>query len=385
MRTDGSPNIRETLCLCYTGALLMREPITVADLFTWINEGRLLFYRAAKEVPLGMLERLPATYQELLAPQRLSKPEKLHQSLFELLSTFSSEFGMVLPPLNTPLVLYRWVRELALPVEVYAATQRLSRALEEKFSFNMTFKARSAESALRHPELRLMALLVAATKLLFPFDDTKRYPASAKDLSALSLQWPAWQETQSRMLEQADRSGLPSYKKMMDFSQTDVLESADDRLDEYMDWYEQNIASGDVREHGQAGKETDFRRALFRLFPAGRGDGPGRNDQSEGLEYGDDHISEALREVQSALKPKRVVEVDAGGNQVNRAGSFYRRHRIANDLEGPARMFHERAAALAGVSLDTMVRAVFLIEGKALKHQEKLRRGGDSSSEAEGT
>ncbi|KAK4544621.1 hypothetical protein LTR36_004193 [Oleoguttula mirabilis] len=380
-RTDGSPNMLEMLCLCYTGVLLLREPVTVADMYAWVSNGELLYYRAAKEVPLGMRERLPATYQDLLEPQQLRRPQKLHDRILGLLVTLSSEFGMALPPINHPLILYRWVRELALPIEIFAATQRLARVLDLDFAFKLNGKHGSKDAVLRYPEARMMALIVVTTKLLFPVDIVKRYPSSASDMSALALDWAPWAELQPQTFGHQP-TPRPDYQKMMDFSQADALQAADDQLDRYMDWFEQNVASEDIREHGKAGKEADFRRTLFQLFPAG-------NDRAQSTTEPltatapDQAITDKLRESQGVLKSKRIIEHTTDAREVNRTGSFYQRYRSADDLEDPVKLLYERAAGLAGLSMESMVRAVFLIEGKMQRHEENSRKDGNDSSSSD--
>ncbi|KAI7342538.1 hypothetical protein KC367_g3970 [Hortaea werneckii] len=375
IRNEGAPNVRDAICLCYMGALLLHEPVTVADFFRWITDGDLLYHRAAKEVPLGMRERLPGTYQELLEPQPMAQPTKLHQSIGEMVAMFGAEFGMAMQPINSTLVLYRWVRELALPIEIYAATQRLAHTLELDFSFTPRSKTKRNETVLQYPEVRLMAVVVVATKLLFPFDEIKRYPGSASDLSALSLKWSAWVNLHSKKQEGSKPSETLSYAQSMSFSQMDAAQAAGERLDEYMDWFEHNVASEDVRERGQAGKDADFRRALFQLFPVNK-EGADSELSTSKTPAQDDAVTKTIREVQSTLKPNRTIEVGSDEKAVHRVGSFYQRYRTVEELEGPARMFFERCAELAGTSIEDLVRAVFLIESKLHTQESKLRKGG---------
>ncbi|EME86107.1 uncharacterized protein MYCFIDRAFT_131200 [Pseudocercospora fijiensis CIRAD86] len=189
------PNMLELLGLLHIGIMLLKIPITAADMLTWCNEGALLFYRAVKEVPMSMRDRLPGHYQDLLEQQSLIEPEKLHRKVLELLTNLNSDFGMEAPTLNEPLVLYRWVKQLALPLEIYVTTQRLARLLEVDFAYNVVAKAR-ANMSMRFPEIRLMSLIVIATKLLFPFDDKKRYPKNTEDLAAMRLDWGVWCKTE---------------------------------------------------------------------------------------------------------------------------------------------------------------------------------------------
>jgi hypothetical protein len=85
--------------------------------------------------------------------------------------------------------------------------------------------------------------------------------------------------------------------------------------------------------------------------------------------------------VQQALRPKKIavsaVGDDGQRDEVARAGSFYRRHREAKELEGPARLLYTKAAELAGISLEGMTKAVFLTERKLQMREERARKAGE--------
>jgi len=371
-RTSGTPSILEIVALDYVGVLLLREPVTVADIYSWVNNGELLYYRAAKEVPLGMRERLPGTYQHLLEPNILKQPQKLHQAVVDQLSILSTGFGMVVPSINIPLVLYKWLRQLALPIELFSATQRLALILEIDFSFTPSAISDS-NVALRYPEPRLMAILVMATKLLFPMDDTERHSSVATDLNALSMDWEVWSKQQSRGRDENKDERPMGFDETLALSEQDVLSLSDDKLDQYLDWYESHMASEDIRERGRAGKDADFRRTLSRLFPlsgaqAGSKDSPDELRESEAR-------TNRLRQTQGALRPKTIVRL--GEDDGERACYGYRRFRSVAELEHVSRLFYDRAAELAGLSIEAMIRAVFAIELKMQKVEERRRRGND--------
>ncbi|KAK5156184.1 hypothetical protein LTS14_005071 [Recurvomyces mirabilis] len=367
--SEGTPNVLDTLTLCYTGILLLREPVTLSDIHHWCQNGELLYHRAAKEIPLGMRERLPATYQDLLDPQPIGKPEKLHATVLEGLRTMRTAFGMAFPPVNHVLVLHRWTRDLALPIEVYAATTRLARVLKLDFAFEVDYRAGARDVMLRYPEIRLMSLLVVATKLLFPVDDIDRYPSSSVDVSALRMDWTAWTNAQSNTSRDEQQPDLAS-EDAMNYAQKDVLDAAEHQLDQYMDWFERDIASEENRERGRADKEADFRRTMFRMFPADRSavETP-RLDDPEPAEL----IAERLRQTQTLLTPKQIVVSE---QEADRIGSFYRRTRTVDELSGAALVLFGRASRLVGSSLGGMVKAVSLIEEQVKRQEERLRRDG---------
>jgi RNA polymerase I-specific transcription initiation factor RRN7 len=422
-KTDGAINLSETVVICYLGALLLRVPCTVADLITRVDDGALLYYRAGREVPGNLKERLPGEFQVLLEPQAVLKAAGLHRKILELGTLLSAEFGMVLPAINHPLLLHRWMQDLALPIEVYAATQRLARLLGVDFTLHVEGKT-SSKRVLRYPEVRLMALLVVSTKLFFPIDDVDRHPLSASDLSVLQMDWPAWVASHSSrkniLQDESDSNGNDDNKtetaRSMTFpegsrmSESDCLAMGDAELDCYLDWYEANLANESVREHGRAGRDADFRRTLMRMFPtqsssrptavaasasalASVGEGEGRGG-GEGEDRGRDTnlaattTTQRLRQVQQTLQLKKIVvsgreneDEDEEGNSLARVGSFYRRHREAKELEGPAKLLYTKAAELAGVSLKGITTAVFATERKLQMREERARSTGDGDDD----
>ena len=164
-----------------------------------------------------------------------------------------------------------------------------------------------------------------------------------------------------------------SFSEALAYTETDVLDASDDKLDQYLDWYETNMASEEIRERGRAGRDVDFRRTLFRLFPlsgtqAAREDLPNVSGEAE-------IPADRLRQVQRALQPKKVI--GPKHNAQKRTGSFYRRFRTVADLDGVSKVIYERAAELAGLSLEAMIQAVFAIERKMQTFEERTRKGRD--------
>ena len=361
MRT-GTLALVETVSLCYIAILLLRMPVTVADIHEWVNDGKFLYYRASREIPLGMRERLPPGYQAQLEPQDLLQPESLHRSILDMAVVFNKDFGMAIPPLNVSLVLYRWIQALMLPLEIFAATQRLARLLEVDLSTFVASKA-SKNIVLRYPEAQLMALVVVATKLLFPVDDVERRAYEPTDLSSLSLHWDAWVNLHK---PGSDKQPQLPFHQAFEFSESDALSTANERLDAYLDWYEDNIANEEVRERGRARNDAEFRRTLFQMFPT-----PARQSKDSNEEMPVDAIR--LLDAHGTLLRERVVQPHESKN-VNRIGTFYRRFRTVEELSGPVTLLFERAAALAGLSVESMVQAVFLTERKLQNLEEGLRK-----------
>ncbi|KAF2861602.1 hypothetical protein K470DRAFT_214648 [Piedraia hortae CBS 480.64] len=369
---DKEPGIHDCLCLCYIGLLLLRESVTLADFHSWAMKGQILYHHAALEVPSAMKERLPARYQGRLEPLALDRPEKLHQNLIELLTGFSTELKMVCPPINHAAILYEWVHKLALPVEIFVATNRLANALHINFSFELGRRTVMTDHLLRNPECKLMALLVVSVKLLFPLVEQETYVTAHDDLTSLSLDWSVWEEAQNRSTESRK---IMSYQQALDLSEEEIATGSPDLLDQYMDIIEQNVTSEIIREHrkkNQVSGQTELRQALFQMFPLESKSQSRTVPDNAEFDAALEAERQRVRMVQRSRQPRPIAS-DAGP-----IGSRYRRYRTPNDLDGVARRFHEKAADLAAMPLEILLRAVHSIESQL--SEDKVRRAARERS-----
>jgi RNA polymerase I-specific transcription initiation factor RRN7 len=378
-------------------------PITVADIRGWIGDGELLYYRSARETPLEMRQRLPPEYQKLLEPQDVLKPLALQEAVLATLRLFSVEFGMGIPPLNTPLIIARWMKELMLPLELFAGTQRLAKMLEIDGKYDVS-KPRT-RLVLRYAEVQLMALLVVATKLLFPFDKRLFKTKALTDLSALPMDWDKWVSVHKESAHVGREDPL-RYEEAFVSTEADCLAATDDKLDAYLGWCERNIASEDIRSHEWATKDAVFRRALFEMFPLQAHD-HGKSKMRSAAPTEEHTSATDANEAPSLAGPiagaaaiaaasDTSTNAPAGGSETDNGrrranfdarptdetapksvpsvGSFYRRYRQADELDGPAKILFEKAAKLACVSLDGIIDAVFLTERKLEKIEIRLKK-----------
>lgn len=320
-----------------------------------------------------MKTRLPFNYHQGMDPQSKLQPTSLHQAVLDNIIAYDRSFGMTMPPLNHILLLYRWVRHLALPLEVYAAVIRLARILEVDFSYDIQVERSSRDFVLRLAEARLISLLVVATKLLFPMDGVERYPRKPTELSALAVDWDAWSEARVEYDAAMKNSERMGYEQALQVTEQDAIQMADEKLDEYMDWYQSVFANEDVREQGRAGREAEFRRAMFDFFPANRSTEQPQSTATRASELAETPVGLKLKKVQAALRPVRVKQdgkPEKGEENISRPGSNYKRYRETEELSGYAKEFYEEAARLSGLSLELLVKCVFLMEKKLEKWEE---------------
>ncbi|KAK4926367.1 hypothetical protein LTR66_016349, partial [Elasticomyces elasticus] len=383
-KVSGTPRLLDAIALCYVGILLLRLPVTVGDLHAWVNTGQLLYYAAHKALPSSMKERLAGTYHNELYPNIL-QPDDLHHTVLETVALYEQDYGMSIPPLNSPLLLYRYMKNLTLPLEIYTVTERLARMLDVTYAYDTNSKKEKKKSlVMRHPEARLMCLLIVAVKLLFPFDGLPRSPATQSEAAALSLDWQGWTAARSPPKNDSE-DGSPHdqmerlhFEDSLRFSQADVFTASDGKLDDFLDHYESTWLDDRINETGRAAREADFRHYLFEQFPPTRADRPLRTEIATAPKD-----AEILRTVQRSLRPVAVLckaeaaEQQRRDREVRRPGSYYKRYRRVQDLDGPARVFYAAAAGLTALSLQALVRGVFLMERRLQVWEEAERRRGE--------
>ncbi|KAK6002075.1 hypothetical protein QM012_001713 [Aureobasidium pullulans] len=366
-KNDAIPKLVDALSMCYIGCLLLRLPVTVGDLYSWAARGDLIYYRAVKALSESMKQRLPFNYNKILDPQDVLGPGAVQQAVLDNITAFDRAFGMATPPINHILVLYRWIRSLALPLEVYSATLRLAKLLEITFVYDVQATRSSRYRVLQYAESRLMGALVIATKLLFPLDDVKRYPKNPTELSALSMDWSNWSKARAEYNDTIKSETPLGYQEAMQVQEKDILDMSDDKLDDYMDWYGSVFAEETVREKGRIGKEAEFRRALLRLFPVDRS----VQKTSDAMDVDEEQKpmpeDERLRKVQSSLRPTRVKpNARSTEPEVSRPGNSYRRYRNVGELDGYAKEFYDEAASLVALPLNSLVNFVKTLTGKTI-------------------
>ncbi|KAH8804812.1 RNA polymerase I-specific transcription initiation factor-like protein rrn7 [Xylogone sp. PMI_703] len=224
------PQLAETLTFSYLGILLLRLPFTLGDIFIWAKTQELPYFRAIKEIPKEMRLHLPSHYHASLEVRSNMKGEDLQATTLEVVKFFNHHFEMEFPPLNTPLLIFRHIRDLGLPVEIYCAVRRLAELLGIDFTYPVTPKRRQI---LDYPELQIMCLIVIATKLGQPFDNVVRHPTDESDPTTVKIDWQKWVQV---MAEEPSKGIKPGSE--IDVTDVDILKMDGKKLDDYLDWYQ---------------------------------------------------------------------------------------------------------------------------------------------------
>lgn len=152
-----------------------------------------------------------------------------------------------------------------------------------------------------------------------------------------------------------------------------------DQLDEYMDYYERTFIGHERVEQ----KKHGLPKQLLDMFPTHRIDGSQSIPYSyhEQMKKEQSATEQKLKTVMGGLTVRPVTsDVADDGDKVHRIGTFYKRYRRVEDLDGAAKRFYQRVAERVGVSLETLIIAVLQTEQLLIKEgARKAKESGDDS------
>ena len=149
-----------------------------------------------------------------------------------------------------------------------------------------------------------------------------------------------------------------------------------EQLDEYMDYYERTFIDPDRIEQ-------KLPKELLDMFLTGRLDDSELAAYSYQEQFAKEQeaVEEKLDAVIGSMRLRRVISKESEGS-VRRIGSLYKRYRRVEDLDGYAKVFHEKVADMVGVKLETLVLAVGQMERLLIKWREaKVKEGLEEEGE----
>ncbi|KAH7128683.1 hypothetical protein B0J11DRAFT_505151 [Dendryphion nanum] len=364
LKLKTTPNLLDCLALCYLGIITLRLPITPGDIHAWVIDGKLVYWTALKLLPHSMVERLPGPYHAHLSPNSIFKLQRFYSTLSSLGVIFQKEYALEWPRLNHPPLLFRYIKELALPLEIYTATVSLIKYLD--YSLELPKRDQGRLGVRHFPEAQLVACFVVCVKLLYPFDRIDRYPSTDDEPAATKIRWSDWYEhlSTAKLRREGDPMSFTTHD-LMNVKEKDIFSMSDNQLDQYMDWYQDNL----LNPHSLAGDgQSDFRDALYKFFPIETthiAQPPRLVTQS--LPH-----REALRtvnEVHQGIESSTVVVEEHERPDIVRPGQQYAYYRHVEDLPIEANRFYEEVARLAGLDLEMLVMAVFFAEKRVEKRR----------------
>ncbi|RHZ67832.1 hypothetical protein Glove_299g47 [Diversispora epigaea] len=163
------------LCILHLGCIWMRFPVLMSDIHRWVNSGRLPFLVIHRELPERLKKILRGKFLVKLFQVRLLN-SVYHLSLMEraFVNFYNKYYGIVFPEINSSPVLYRFIRDLMLPIETYSVAKELLQLINLKLDWS--------QAAQYHPDNLLLGMIIVVTKLIYGLDHNKRIPSDSDEI-----------------------------------------------------------------------------------------------------------------------------------------------------------------------------------------------------------
>ncbi|UNI22061.1 hypothetical protein JDV02_010872 [Purpureocillium takamizusanense] len=336
------PKMPDTIGLCYLGCLLLRIPTRLGELIQWTNRGGMPYRTAFHDLPREIQDRMPSTYVTALKlPFRTGLTGgDLYSAVMDLALSYHLNFKMVFPEVNAVPTLMHYAKELALPAESIIVAKRLAVLLDSHFTFP-TGSHRIRH--IHHPEIHITALLIVATKLCFPFEQRRSSFLPPGETPLPKFDWERWKGGQTATTSEPDDRNI----RFGTATEKEVMNMTDEELDEYFSY----IAS--FTDNKNENPITNF-------FPPVPTSGSAQSvpdpTEEEILERSRDVLCQAVLPTQPKSSDSENTPYEA----------FF----DAQDLSDTARFFYKAAGKVAGLPLDVVVRAAYMLERRIVSWQK---------------
>ena len=192
-------------------------------------------------------------------------------------------------------------------------------------------------------------------------------------MGLLTINWDIWHDAQKDHDAGTDADGGLARDMAINMTEQDVFTMSAPRMDDYLDWYEKTWIDDEDKDRRTLPEQ------LLNMFPTVRLDGSAATevDVNEGMRTVQNRLLDKLEATQRNLKIRDVI-LDVSerwhSEPVRRIGSLYKRYRQVEDLTVQAKAFYEAVAGFAGVSLSTLVKAVYKMETNLHRWRDEQRK-----------
>ncbi|KAK9456902.1 hypothetical protein V1511DRAFT_234221 [Dipodascopsis uninucleata] len=368
----------ESVVLCYLACRILKLPIFLCDIYRDIRNMKFPYMKAIDAIPYSIRSHLSLKYYEVFRPRNYPVPGVFHKFTNYMAGMLYNKRGLLVNPPVYSLLSYRFVYDLFLPVEIYQAATRLSNLLEIDFTFE---SLRQNLRSSYNPEVKILALIVVATKLCYGLDGIIRIPTNSSDAAAQQIDWQLWKSKlydiwikedwhhtdqgtfqQSLLGDVTERGRLSYVQAEFEYPTDDVAFWSNEQIDRFLEFYKNTWILDETNDNDKAFLPP---REFLNMFPLNSGSKNGENS----------HISsESLRETLILIQSRtRSIFHKSTSLQNPRPGQHYSMFGINRDAPSDEaaskytdimKVFLVASSKVAGCSITQLLQAIWFIESK---------------------
>ncbi|RIA96545.1 hypothetical protein C1645_815219 [Glomus cerebriforme] len=193
--------VQYILAILHLGCVWLRLPILIADINRWIHNNTLQFNSARKYLPNNIKLHLGSRINRF-EPKYLITCKRLFDLEAKFLDFYKNKCGICFPEINAPPILYRYIRDLMLPVEFYVASKELAQLINLNlfYEYNLYYR----------PPTLLMAIVIIVTKMVYGLDEHRRFPGENDQFAKYFPSFESWIKALSDRKEAEFKKEVPS-------------------------------------------------------------------------------------------------------------------------------------------------------------------------------
>ncbi|KAK9365259.1 hypothetical protein V1509DRAFT_633640 [Lipomyces kononenkoae] len=394
--------LAESVVLCYLGCRILKLPIFLGDLYQELRNMEFPFMRASNCIPYSMRQHLDVRYQHIFEPRNIPIQGLLHNFCGYITGILLERHKITVEPPSRTVLLFRYVHDLFLPLEIYQAVLHLSNYLDLDFSFQTNRKPKRREF---HPEIKLMALVVIATKLCFGLDGVLRMPKTLSEPAAQHLDWNLWKRSlmstwdKEKWMKMNDEIGAKptnngkltgkmaaaaseTKRGPYNYDNDDVAFWDSDQINKFLNFYQKTWTVSDEVEMKEMLAPRQF-LDLFPLLDLEPGDSMQidstqvdnkdilHSEDNSDIQESEEHTSvvETLNRVQASTRPFYTT-TDVSETMIL-PGELYPIHNVYRDMPDIATEYNELTQALYIAGTKTTGCSLMQLR-RAVKHFENI-------------
>lgn len=371
-----------SIALCYLGCVLLRVPVYINDFNRWVYRYEIPYMKSLMLLPHSMRRKLPLYYHSQLTPRGAPTADRLHEEVQKLVHLFKDKHRLEFPAPTWDPLLFKLVRDLLLPPEIWVATRSLLREggigygpRKERWWKPELQSARRLEKR-KIPEILCVCAVVVCTKLCFglDFDEVDREesphggsrrgdPSSQYSVPNQTVNWSMWADMLRKLWIEDESLSEADEREVLFWDQA--------KIDRYLSWFEENFIGTTIED--KMPDMTISQKRMLGLFPTGLYNEHGqvvrkRNNNSDRQRRDSFSVSplpgtvgEILTFVQSQTEQKTDEELDAV-DEDDEPGAKYPSYRTGDNIPVLVDCLYQAAARLGAARVDTIRSVVHHIE-----------------------
>jgi len=254
------PLLINTLAICYLACRYLNLPIYLNDFVQWTITNKIPYMRASFNIPKSLRDRLQVDVLRRFEPKR----PPFRADLIYAILKISKSIKLTNLEMNYEPLLFKIIKELVLPPQIYYTTKKFIEMKKIKFNIKKSshiekkFHPNNNLFINSFPETKLISIIITITKLYF-FN-------SSVNPTHITYDWKKWKELLENLdLDQDDddknlKNVISSLLLSKD-SNLDVINWDEKQTNKYLDWFTQKIVKTQTVEN-----ESISMKRLYDLF-----------------------------------------------------------------------------------------------------------------------